>query len=268
MLVKRFIVAFTLIPFGIALILYGGWLMALVAVVVLGYASWEYYLMFKHGGYKPSAPVLIIGVAVLVLARQIFMFQGTDVLFSLAVLLSMATQVVHYEYGDDTAAVDFNITLGGILYLGWLGAYLITLRQMPDGQYWMLLVLPACWIGDASAYLVGRRIGRHKLSQRVSPNKSWEGYVAGIVGAALGSLLLGAIWQQFAPDVTPLKGLIIGLIIGIVTPLGDLGESMLKRGFGLKDSSQVLPGHGGIMDRIDSWLWAGVIGYYLILWVF
>jgi phosphatidate cytidylyltransferase len=267
MLAKRFIVAFTLIPGGIALILTGGWQLAVVAVIVLGYAAWEYYLMFRHGGYKPSAPVLILGVTVLVLARHFYRFEGTEVVFSVVVLLAMATQVVQYEHGDDTAAVDFNITLGGILYVGWLGSYLVTLRQLPDGQWWMLLVLPACWIGDASAFLVGRRLGRHKLSKRVSPNKSWEGYIAGIVGAALGSLLLGAIWQQFAPDVTPLKGLIIGLVMGSVTPLGDLGESMLKRGFGLKDSSHVLPGHGGILDRIDSWLWAGAIGYYLILWV-
>lgn len=268
MLIKRLVVALVLLPFGVALLLHGGWLLALVAVAVLGYAAWEYYLMFQRGGYKPSAPVLIAGVAVLVLARQAFQFEGTGLLLSFAVLLSMGTQVVHYESGDDTAAVDFNITLGGILYLGWLGAYLVSLRQLPQGQWWLLLVLAACWIGDAAAYLVGRKIGKHKLSQRVSPNKSWEGYIAGIVGAALGTWLVALIFTQFGSEILPTKGLLIGLVMAVITPLGDLGESMLKRGFGLKDSSQILPGHGGIMDRIDSWLWAGAIGYYLIMWVF
>jgi phosphatidate cytidylyltransferase len=266
MLITRLIVVAILLPFGLLLILTGGWVLAVVATLILGYAAWEYNQMFKHGGYKPSGPVLILGVAALVLMRSILHFEGAEVFFSAAVLASMATQVVHYESGDETAAVDFNITLGGILYIGWLGSYLVSLRQLDDGQWWMLLVLAACWFNDGGAYLVGRKIGKHKLSQRVSPNKSWEGYIAGIISAALGSMLIAWGCSQVAADVTPLKGLLIGLLIGIVTPLGDLGESMLKRGFGLKDSSRLLPGHGGMLDRIDSWLWAGAIGYYLIVW--
>jgi phosphatidate cytidylyltransferase len=268
MLSQRLIVIATILPFGLVLIIVGGWVLAIGGMVVLGYAAWEYYQMFRHGGYKPSAPALILGVVILVLLRYLFQFQGMDVFLSVAVLLSMATQVVQYEAGDDTAAVDFNITLGGILYLGWLGAYLVSLRQLPDGMWWLLLVLTACWLTDGFAYLVGRKIGKHKFSKRVSPNKSLEGYIAGIIASALGSMLLALVASQFAPDVTPLKGLLLGLVIGVVTPLGDLGESMLKRGFGIKDSSHLLPGHGGVMDRIDSWLWAGAIGYYLIVWFF
>lgn len=268
MLTTRLIVIAILLPIGLVLILSGGWVLMVGATFIMGYAAWEYYQMFKHGGFKPSAPVLIGGVAALVVMRALLHFEGTEVFFSAAVLAAMATQVVHYESGDETAAVDFNITLGGILYIGWLGAYLVSLRQLPDGQWWMLLVLAACWLNDGGAYLVGRKIGRHKLSQRVSPNKSWEGYIAGVITAALGSMLIAWGCNQVTADVTPLKGLMIGLLIGIVTPLGDLGESMLKRGFGLKDSSHLLPGHGGMLDRIDSWLWAGAIGYYLIVWFF
>lgn len=268
MLTTRLIVIALMLPFGFALIFFGGWVLTIGATLIMGYAAWEYYQMFKHGGYKPSAPVLILGVAVLVLMRGLWRFEGSEVFFSAAVLASMATQVVHYEAGDETAAVDFNITLGGILYVGWLGAYLVSLRQLPDGQFWMLLVLAACWFNDGGAYLVGSKIGRHKLSQRVSPNKSWEGYIGGILTAALFTTLVAWACHQYAPDVTPFKGLLIGALMGTVTPLGDLGESMLKRGFGLKDSSHLLPGHGGLLDRMDSWLWAGAIGYYLILWFF
>ena len=127
-------------------------------------------------------------------------------------------------------------------------------------------MLPAIWLGDGAAYFVGSHFGKHKMSPRVSPNKSWEGYVGGVIGGALGALLLASLWHLRAPAITPVKGLILGLIVTIVSPLGDLGESMLKRGFGVKDTSQLLPGHGGIMDRIDSWLWAAAIGYYLILY--
>ncbi|RPJ37909.1 MAG: CDP-archaeol synthase, partial [Chloroflexi bacterium] len=99
-----------------------------------------------------------------------------------------------------------------------------------------------------------------------SPNKSWEGYVGGVIGGALFALLMASIWQLRAPAVTPMKGLILGFVICAIVPLGDLGESMLKRCFGVKDSSNLLPGHGGVLDRIDTWLWAAPIGYYLILY--
>jgi phosphatidate cytidylyltransferase len=268
MLVQRVVVAILLIPLGVFVIMTGGWLLTAVAVVVLGYASLEYYRIFHKGGYQPSAPVLIAGVTGLVLFRQFSGFTGSDLVFSLVILLAMATQVLSYEKGDKTAAVDFNITLGGILYLGWLGAYIISVRNLPNGVWWLLLVLPASWLCDGAAYFIGRRFGRHKMSPRVSPKKSWEGYLAGIVGAALGTMLLAALWNLRAPEINLWHGLIIGIVVAVITPLGDLGESMLKREFGVKDSGHVLPGHGGILDRIDSWLWAAAVGYYLIVWVF
>jgi phosphatidate cytidylyltransferase len=89
--------------------------------------------------------------------------------------------------------------------------------------------------------------------------------VGGILFSMLFTALIAALWHLRAPAITPLAGLIIGAVMSILCPIGDLGESMLKRQFGLKDSSNLLPGHGGIFDRIDSWLWAGVIGYYLVL---
>jgi phosphatidate cytidylyltransferase len=115
--------------------------------------------------------------------------------------------------------------------------------------------------------VIGKRFGKHQLSPRVSPKKTWEGYLGGILFAMILTPLLAAGWHLRAPAVTPLDGLIIGAVISVFAPLGDLGESMLKRQFGLKDSSNLLPGHGGAMDRIDTWLWAAAIGYYLVLWL-
>jgi phosphatidate cytidylyltransferase len=265
MLAQRLIVAIILIPFGTLLFAIGGWFLAVVAAGALGYAAWEFWRMYKLGGYQPSAVVLISGTAAVVLARYAFQFSGSDILLCVFVLAAMAVQAVNFEKGENTSAVDFTITLGGILYIGWLGAYIVSLRSLPDGLWWLMLVLPAMWFSDGAAYFVGRRYGKHKISQRISPKKSWEGYFGGLVVGALGTMLLASLWHLRAPAITADKGLLLGLIVSAISPLGDFGESMIKRSFGMKDASALLPGHGGIMDRIDSWLWAAPIGYYLII---
>jgi phosphatidate cytidylyltransferase len=267
MLAKRLIVVIILIPFGAFVVTTGGWVLAITTAGVLGYAAWEYHRMFRAGGYNPSGPLLIAGVAGLVLIRQQWDFSGTNFFLSFFILATMIVQIKRFESGQKTPAEDFNITLGGLLYLGWLGAYTVSLSNLPDGEWWLLLVLPTTWIGDGAAYFFGSKFGRHKLSPNVSPNKTWEGYLGGVVAAALGTMLLAALWELRAPVITPMKGLIIGLVIAITSPIGDLGESMLKRSFGFKDTSRALPGHGGVLDRIDSWLWAAPIGYYLIYWL-
>ena len=109
------------------------------------------------------------------------------------------------------------------------------------------------------------------MSPRLSPKKSWEGYLGGILLAIPGTALLTLLWRVWAgtaTTVTPLHGALLGLIMGALTILGDLGESMLKRQVGVKDLGNLLPGHGGAFDRIDSWLWGAVIGYYVIVFVF
>jgi phosphatidate cytidylyltransferase len=117
---------------------------------------------------------------------------------------------------------------------------------------------------------VGSRIGRHKMTKRLSPKKSWEGYFGGVVAGVLGGAALAALIQTLAApggSITWERGGWLGLALAVLTTLGDLGESMMKRQVGVKDSGDLLPGHGGVFDRIDSWLWAGVIGYYLITWL-
>lgn len=267
MLTQRLIVILILLPIGIFAIAAGGWVLAAIVIAALGYGAWEYSELFKQGGFHPPTPILVIGVMGLGLARQLFQFQGIDILICVLVLLTMGVMVYQYEKGCNTSAVDFNITLGGILYLGVLGPYLLSLRSLPDGLWWFMVAMPAIWFADGTAYLVGSRFGRHKMTRRVSPNKSWEGYLAGVLAGALGAMLLASLWHMRAPAVTWDKGLLIGFIIAAISPLGDLGESMLKREFGVKDTSHLLPGHGGILDRVDSWLWAAPIGYYLLLHV-
>ncbi|MBE0695739.1 MAG: phosphatidate cytidylyltransferase [Anaerolineaceae bacterium] len=264
MLAQRLIVAIFILPVLVLLAYTGGWILSISIAATLGFAAWEYYKLFSSGGFQPVLFILVAGTVILVLARHAFAFQSSDLYISLVLMTAMAWQVIRFERGISTSAVDFGITLGGLLYLGWLGSYIISLRDLPDGLWWSLVVIPTISISDAGAYFIGSHFGKHKISQRISPNKSWEGYFGGIVTGTLGAVALAALWHLRAPIITIEKGLILGLAITIFSPLGDLGESMLKRSFGVKDSSRLLPGHGGIMDRIDSWLWAAPIGYYVI----
>lgn len=267
MLARRLLVAIVLVPIGIALISFGGIPYVLFIMVTLGIAAWEYCQLFKKSGFAPSSVMVIGGTVALIAQRAIFSFKGADLLIGLLILASMTFHLVHYERGRSQAATDFGITIGGIFYIGWLGAYLISLRDLPEGKWWVLLVLPAVWIADGGAYFLGSRLGKHQLTQRLSPKKTWEGYIGGILFGVLGGTILAACWGVMSPTVTALRGALIGFVLATLTPLGDLGESMFKRQAGAKDSSNIIPGHGGILDRYDSWLWAGILGYYLILWL-
>ena len=267
MLKERLLVLIPLIPAAVALVAVGGWIFTIGVAIILGLAAWEYWRMFTNGGYRPSAVLLIAGCGLLVIFRFLFGFLYSDVLLVLITMITMVVHLMEFEKGSQTAPFDFAITLGGILYLGWMGSYFVSLRMLPDGLWWMLLTLPAIWIADGGAFAIGRRFGKHKISKRASPNKSWEGHFGGILFAIVFSPLLALLWQFQAPTITPLKGMVLGVILSTVCILGDLGESMFKRYFKLKDSSNLIPGHGGVFDRIDSWLWAVPIGFYFVtLW--
>jgi len=266
MLRQRVLVTVVLLPIGLIVFAVGGWLYAAAMALVLALASREYAGLFRLGGLRPSAPLLVAGAALLVLARQAFGFDHTATLLVALALAAMTWHLIDFERGAPRSGTDFGVTLGGVVYLGVTGAYLVSLRNLPEGLWWLLLSLPAVWIGDSAAYFVGRAYGRHKMAPRLSPKKSWEGYVAGILCAGLAGAGLAALFSdvlQRAPSMTVAAGLIVGLVLGTVTPLGDVGISMMKREMQVKDTGTLLPGHGGVLDRIDSWLWAGVLGYYL-----
>lgn len=266
MLRQRVLVVLVLLPVGMWIFSIGGWVFAAAMALVLALAADEYARLFRIGGGRPAAPMLVVATAALVLARHAWGFANSDVLLALAALAAMTWHLVDFERGAQASGTDFGLTLGGITYLGFVGAYLVSLRDLPEGLGWLLIALPAVWIGDSAAYFIGRAIGRHKMAPRLSPNKSWEGYAAGVGGAAIAGAALAWIYLALGGagvDVTPVRGLIVGFVLGVITPLGDLGISMMKRQFQVKDTGSLLPGHGGVLDRIDSWLWAAVLGYYL-----
>jgi phosphatidate cytidylyltransferase len=137
-------------------------------------------------------------------------------------------------------------------------------------MWWTFLVLPIVWIADSFAYLIGSRFGKHKLARKTSPHKTWEGYWAGVITGGLGSIGLLALYNQVfnaGLDLTTWKVGLLGLCISVLIPLGDLTESFIKRQAGEKDSGVIFPGHGGFFDRLDSFIWAAPIGYYLIIYL-
>jgi phosphatidate cytidylyltransferase len=270
MLRTRVLVASILLPIGLLVIFLGGWVFAGLVALILGLAAWEYCQIFKASSLQPASIIAILGASSLALGRAWNGFNSTPWITGLILIASMVYHMVGYERGRDQPGTNFAVTLSAALYLGWLGAYLISIRDLPEGRWWLLLILPIVWLADSGAYFIGRRFGQHKLCPRLSPKKTWEGYLGGILigtPSAIGLIYLWKLWAGPTFSITLTQGAILGILLSTITPLGDLGESMIKRQSGIKDSSNLLPGHGGVFDRIDSWLWAAIIGYYFIIWI-
>ena len=146
-----------------------------------------------------------------------------------------------------------------ILYVGLLFSYIVLLRGLEDGNIWILLLFVVTWGGDTAAYYTGMSMGKRKLYPAISPKKSVEGFLGGFAGGIAAAVFLKIIILH---SITFLDSMIIGIIIGIIGPLGDLAESMMKRACDVKDSGRLIPGHGGILDRVDSILFSAPFVYY------
>jgi len=266
MLAKRTITSLVLAAVGIPAIILGSYYYFALIALFLGVAAWEYSRIFTKADSKVAEVLLIVCVVLIAAARTFFPDLAVAAL-TLSILAAMTWHLFDYEKGRDKAATDFAATTGGIVYLGWIGTYLITLRTMPGGLWWLVIVLPTIWLADMAAFFVGVRFGKHRLSPRLSPKKTWEGYWAGVIFGTISSVALVILWHSLGgPPLVWWKAAALGAALSILTTLGDLGESMFKRQAGMKDSSNFFPGHGGVLDRIDSWLWGAALGYLLITW--
>jgi phosphatidate cytidylyltransferase len=172
--------------------------------------------------------------------------------------------------------VDWALTMAVPVYLGWSMSYFLLLRgyqtitfhwmvgrwvTLPPGVWWVLVLLLGVWGFDGAAFFSGRYLGRHKLAPRISPGKTWEGVAGGLVVSILAGLVLTVI-----PLGVPWYfAILLGLLIGAASTLGDLAESVIKRQMHVKDSGQIMPGHGGMLDRIDSLLFAAIVVYLFAL---
>jgi phosphatidate cytidylyltransferase len=254
---RRLLTVLVMTLIGVPAILIGGIFYFLLMSVFLIGAAREYVILFRAVKFEPSMLITLSGVGFILLTRMFFVEYAVPV-FTIFILIAMAYHLIIYEKGRDQSAIDFAITVTGIVYVGWLGAYLLDLRNLPQGGWWFMLVMFCIWGGDSGAYSIGRAYGKHKIAPRLSPKKSWEGYIASVIsGAGIGAFYLYVFttFGYLETNMTYLQAASMGLLLGALPTLGDLGESMIKRQSGIKDSSDIMPGHGGFFDRIDFLVW-------------
>ena len=263
-----------LIPAALLVIDTGGWPYAVIVAGLLAVAAREYTRLFAHTHYRPAVPLVLGGVGLLALSAHFAWLNPAHLLPALLIGAALLWHLVDYERGAPASGTDFVITIGGIFYLGWLGRYFILLRAEPAGLWWLISALTSMWLADTGAYIFGRFFGRRLFKQamapRLSPRKTWEGYAGSVLWGGLAGAGLGALWGLGAGPaglLTWQTGGVLGLLVGALGPLGDLGVSMIKRQSGVKDAGVLIAGHGGALDRIDSWLVAVPLGYYFLLLV-
>jgi len=243
----------TAIIYGAALIsmtLISRWTTVLMCAILSGFCAFELYRMLRTDANLPHEAIGITTAVAYPLSYFFFHFNGV-----LSLTVSSATiLLVWYVMYPPARFTDVAITLFGSCYTGLLLSSLIRIREMLPGVWGGVVVfgvMLSVWASDAFAYLFGSRFGRHKLAPRISPNKSYEGFLAGIVGSVASWCLM-----VFIPgfELGLLTAVFGGLFTAIMGILGDLVESRIKRSTGFKDSGKMLPGHGGFLDRMDSLL--------------
>ncbi len=184
------------------------------------------------------------------------------------VLTALVAAVLVYQLAANrdltTTLTDAAVALLGLFYVGWFLGHLVLLRNLDQGEYLIFFLFLVTWAGDTGAYYIGKGFGRRRMAPQVSPNKTVEG----AIGGWLASVLVAVLAQQwFLPLISVSDSLILGGLLGIVGQLGDLTESMFKRGAGVKDSGHFLPGHGGVLDKLDSLIFTTPMFYYYLLWI-
>lgn len=272
-LLLRVASAVVLLPLVLAILWIGGIpTIALVGLASLGIA-WE---ILRMVGVPLRHPAAIVALA----ATPIFAWGAADVasrwpaiLTLLAVLpiASMMLATLAPPEGDLRKAAPVGAwSIAAPIYAGLLLSAVVGLRSLPGqaGLTWTLLALVVTWANDTGAYFAGNALGKHRLAPKVSPNKTWEGFAGGMAASVLGCYLV-RLWD---PSLSHLDCWALGVVGSVLGPLGDLSESMLKRAHGVKDSGRILPGHGGLFDRLDAllfvapwvWLYAAMRGVHLM----
>jgi len=279
MLRRRLITALWGIPLLIAIVWLGEpWFT--IFVILLGMlAIFEFYRLVSTSKGSPLTYFGLAWTSLLILSRNPDLLASVErhldpsllapLLFASAAILSLIWFLIRRR--KEGAFADWVWTIAGIVYAGWLLGYLVSLRALDGSREWgnwVFLALFCTFASDTAAFFVGRAIGKHPLAPRISPGKTREGAIAGIFGAILVSL--------FFVLPTPLglsaylnwaQAILLGILVSIFGQFGDLVESLFKRTVGVKDSGKLLPGHGGILDRMDSIVFAGVVVYYYVVWV-
>ncbi|MFA5138936.1 MAG: phosphatidate cytidylyltransferase [Elusimicrobiota bacterium] len=266
MILPRILTALVGIPVAVVFVHLGG---APYAVLVLGLAAMalhEYATLLFMGGRGVQRVLTVAGGTLLALSVALSPARAgvpaalAPMVLTGLILASALRELLRPRHSLDRAAV----SVFGALFIGWTLGHLVLLRELaPHGEALSLVLLTAVWATDTAAYSVGIPFGRHRLAEVVSPKKSWEGAAAGLAGALL------AVWGARAlclDWLSPAQILVSGLLIGVLGQASDLSQSLVKRASGMKDSGTLLPGHGGVFDRVDSLLLLAPVYYYF--WLF
>jgi phosphatidate cytidylyltransferase len=256
--VSRVVVGLIGLPIVLGVVYIGGWWVFALAAIAAGIALHEYWLLARP--LAPLAPAGYIGAALALVGAEMggvgWMIGGVLTTFLFAFALKAISEA------RQAATIAISGTVMGAMWIGAGLAFLILLRDLPvHGRLVAFSVLLAVWAGDTIAYVGGRLVGRHKLAPRTSPGKTWEGLVFG-TAATIFVAFIAFYKQDF---LTIGQSIVVGVVIAIAAPAGDLFESLLKRDMDVKDTGTLLGGHGGMLDRIDALLFAAPAVYFTIL---
>ena len=274
-LIVRVVTALVLLPLVLWLIWKGGLAFAILIAVAAGMCALELNLLpsslpapdpagkksvvqeeieeleLESAAITGAGIVSVGGAFLLPMLDEISLGFLSAKLVLAAVLMIAFADALIFEENLARAPQRVGLAVLGVAYPGLLLSALVRLRQLERGEWWIILALTVTWLNDTGAYFAGRAFGRRKLYPRISPSKTWEGAIGGAAGSILGALIVQQFWL---PRLPAWGAALVGVGAAVLGPIGDLSESMLKRAFGAKDSGRLLPGHGGILDRIDALL--------------
>jgi len=273
-LMKRVYTALILIPLVLVLVFMGpGWLFTVAVAAVAALAAWEFLGLAEKAGATPPRIAVVLAVLALFAGSLKWPIQNPATLGTLGILsLGLLVYCTFFRPVNQIMA-DVSASIFCLFYIGFTLLVLPALRENPEGNGPSLVTFLLCvvWAGDTAAYYVGRAWGRHKLAPTLSPGKTWEGTFASVGGSLLSTLvLLGLSYLLQRWDVGGLSysggawwyWLGLAVVVNVAAQVGDLAESALKRSAGVKDSGSMLPGHGGVLDRIDALLLAAPVLWY------
>ena len=252
---ERVLSAMVLIPLVLGSVYLGGWVMAGVVALASAGVAWEYARLVRRLDAHP-APALLIALVLLCVADAVWPALGIIQWLPLLLGLSLVTTV--FQGNAPGSLAGWAHLVAGTLYVGIPISYFIRLRAVDGGLNWLALALLGTWICDTGAYLLGRAIGRHAFFPKISPKKTWEGAFGGLISGVAAVMLLG--W--WLVDLPWGWGVLLGVLLVLAATFGDLAESVIKRQAGVKDSGHLIPGHGGLLDRVDSLLFVVPVVYY------
>jgi phosphatidate cytidylyltransferase len=248
-LARRLLSTLILLPLFVWMVVDGPvWLFGAVMVLAGALGQWEFTGMFERAGVGSFR---LLGLAGGSLVTASFALPVSERVAFTGVLLAVLAVGLLRAPSGRPAWEPVAVTLLGICYVNWLLGYSFWLRDLEAGREWILLLVSVTWLGETAAYLVGSTLGRYKLAPVISPRKTVEGALAQLVVSVLAALGARA---AFFPALPPTSAIVVGLLLGVVGQAGDLLESAIKRSVGTKDTGRLIPGHGGMLDRVDSLL--------------